>query len=328
MLECVRPYGGWLFLVFLAMLVETGANLAAPWPLKIVIDSALGTHRLPTSLAWLGDSSLARSATGLAALAAAWTVVIAALGGVAGYVDSYYTESVGQWIANDLRMKVYHHLLRLSLTYYDTHQTSTMLSTITDDVSTIQDFASSATLSIVIDLLTIVGMLVLMFWLNAAFALVALVMTPCLLFFVMRLKRAVKRSTREVRRRQSDILAVVQEGLESVRTVEAFGREELEESRLSAASHSTVKAALKARRLKSLLSPVVAIAVGICTALVLWRGAALIIGGAMTIGALTVFLAYLSRFFKPVQDLAKMTTTMAQAAVVSSGRARFWTPTR
>ena len=140
-------------------------------------------------------------------------------------------------------------------------------------------------------------------------------MTPCLLFFVMRLKRAVKRSTREVRRRQSDILAVVQEGLESVRTVEAFGREELEESRLSAASHSTVKAALKARRLKSLLSPVVAIAVGICTALVLWRGAALIIGGAMTIGALTVFLAYLSRFFKPVQDLAKMTTTMAQAAV-------------
>ena len=151
-LECVRPYGGWLFLVFLAMLVETGANLAAPWPLKIVIDSALGTHRLPTSLAWLGDSSLARSATGLAALAAAWTVVIAALGGVAGYIDSYYTESVGQWIANDLRMKVYHHLLRLSLTYYDTHQTSTMLSTITDDVSTIQDFASSATLGIVIDL--------------------------------------------------------------------------------------------------------------------------------------------------------------------------------
>jgi subfamily B ATP-binding cassette protein MsbA len=76
-----------------------------------------------------------------------------------------------------------------------------------------------------------------------------------------------------------------------------------------------VEAALKARRVKSLLSPIVSVTVAICTAFVLWRSASLILAGTMTVGALTVFLAYLKQFFKPVQDLAKMTNTIAQAAV-------------
>ena len=100
-----------------------------------------------------------------------------------------------------------------------------------------------------------------------------------------------------------------------MRVVKAFGRQDLEEARLGEVSQATVAAALKARRVKSLLSPMVTVVVAACTAFVLWRGASLIIAGAMTIGALTVFLAYLSKFFKPVQDLAKMTNSIAQAAV-------------
>ena len=115
--------------------------------------------------------------------------------------------------------------------------------------------------------------------------------------------------------RQSDIVAVVQQGLESVRSVKAFGRQDMEEDRLKDASMKTVQAALKARRVKSLLSPIVSVTVSLCVAFVLWRGAGLILRDAMTIGALTVFLSYLSKFFKPVQDLAKMTNVIAQAAV-------------
>ena len=100
-----------------------------------------------------------------------------------------------------------------------------------------------------------------------------------------------------------------------MRVVEAFGRQDLEAGRMTAASHATVTAALKARRIKSLLSPVVTIVVALCTGFVLWRGTTLIVAGAMTAGALTVFLAYLSKFFKPVQDLAKMTNTIAQTSV-------------
>ena len=314
-LELVRPYRGWLIIVFVAMLIETAMSIAAPWPLKIIIDNVVGKHKLPEFLGWLRDVSYGEHTLALAGVAAGGAVLIALIGAIAGYIDNYYTESVAQYVANDLRQRLYHHLHRLSLKYYDTHKIGNMLSTITSDVGTIQSFASTALLSILVDSLTIVGMVFVMLYLNFDFALIAVGVTPFLLLFVARFKKAVKKATHEVRKRQSDIVAVVQEGLESVRSVKAFGRQDLEEGRLKKASMETVQAALKARRVKSLLSPIVSVTVSLCVAIVLWRGAGLILRDAMTIGALTVFLSYLNKFFKPVQDLAKMTNVIAQAAV-------------
>jgi ABC-type multidrug transport system fused ATPase/permease subunit len=313
--ELLRPYRGWLAIILLATAVETAMGLAAPWPLKIVLDNVIGGDQPP---GWLGESASWLPGEGImqiAAFAGIATVIIAALGALASYLDNYYTESVGQWVANDLRVRVYDHLEHLPLAYYDTHQTGTLLSTITDDIATIQGFASSSTLGIAVDLLTIAGMLGLMFWLNWDFALIAVGVAPFLLLFVMRFRKAIKKATREVRRRESDMVGVVQQGLESIRVVNAFGRQELEEEHLQQASRAAVQAALKARRVKSLLSPVVAVTVSLCTAFVLWRGASLVLASAMTAGSLTVFLSYLHKFFKPVQDLAKMSGTIAQAAV-------------
>jgi len=313
--DLARPYRGWFVTILLAMLVEAATGLAGPWPLKIVIDYAVGHQPVPHWFAGLLGPGLATDGAAVAAAAAIALVLLAVLGGIASYVDSYYTESVGQWVANDLRMRLFNHAERLSFNYFDTHQTGLLLSTITDDVATVQDFVSSSTLSILVDLLTIVGMLGLMFWLNWDFTLIVVAVTPVLLLFVARFRRAVKRATHEVRRRESDIVDVLQTGLESVRTVQAFGAQDIEAARLSDVSRATVKAALGARRVKSLLSPIVAVIVSLCTAMVLWRGAALILAGTMTIGSLTVFLAYLAKFFKPVQDLAKMTNAVAATNV-------------
>ncbi len=314
--DLVRPYRAALGVVLVAMLVQTAAALAVPWPLKVILDSVVGHHPLPKWLDHLIGPLLENAPRmRLATLAALALVGIALIGAVASYIQNYYTESAGQWIAHDLRMRTYHHLQKLSLSYYDSHQTGAMLSTITDDVDTIQQFASSSTLGIAVDLLTIVCMVGLMFWLNWDFALIALGLTPFLLLFVSRFKRAVKQATHEVRKKQSNIVSAVQQGLESMRVVQAFGQEALEQQQLEVVSKASVQAALRARRIKSSLSPVVNVAVAGCTAIVLARGAALIIRGAMSIGDLTVFLAYLSRFFKPVEDLAKMSNTMAQAAV-------------
>ncbi len=313
--ELLRPYRGWLAIVLLATAIETAMGLAAPWPLKIVLDNVIGAHEPP---AWLRDIASwmpLHGAMSIAAAAALGGVIIAVLGAIASYVDNYYTESVGQWVANDLRVRVYRHLDRLSLAYYDTHRTGTLLSTITDDIATIQGFASSTTLGIVIDLLTIAGMLGLMFWLEWDFALVAVAVAPFLLLFVTRFRKAIKAATRELRQRESDLLGVVQQGLESIRVVNAFGRQELEEKHLADASQQAVQAALQARRVKSLLPPVVTVIVSLCTGFVLWRGASLVSASAMTIGSLTVFLSYLGKFFKPVQDVAKMSGAIAQAAV-------------
>src|SRR6201996_9345842 len=315
-IDLLRPYRGWLAIVFVAKLVEIAMSLAAPWPLKLVIDDALGNHHLPHWLAWAHEyAGFGKHTLGVALFAGVATLVIALIGAIASYVDNYYTTSVGQWVANDLRLRIYEHLHRLSLRYYDHAKTGALVSTITNDVSTIQDFASSSTLDIVVDLLTILFMVGLMFWLDWDFPLIAVAFTPVLLVFVFHFKKAVKEATRSVRIRQSDVLSIVQRGLGAMRVTKAFGSQELELAHLKSASHATVEAALRARRIKSLMSPMVSVVVAICTAIVLWKGTSLIVAGTMTAGALTVYLAYLSKFFKPVKDLASMTSAIAQTTV-------------
>ncbi len=314
-LDLVRPYHPWLAIVFTAMLVEIAMSLAAPWPLKLVLDDALANHHLPDWLAWAHNYGIGQHALGVALFAGIATLLIAIVGAIATYIDNYYTASVGQWVANDLRVRIYEHLQRLSLGYYDSVKSGTLMSTITSDVATVQDFASSSTLGIIVDLVTIVFMLGLMFWLDWDYTLIAIGAMPFLLVFVTRLKTMVKEVTREVRKRQSEVVAVVQEGLGSVRAVRAFGRQDLEVTRMEAASHASVETALRARRVKSLLSPVVSVVVALCAGIVLWRGTALIVAGTMTAGALTVYLAYLTKFFKPIKDLASMTSAIAQTSV-------------
>jgi len=312
----LKPYRGTLLIILLAMLLQMVATVATPWPLKIVLDNVVGEHKLPH---WLDEflRPFMRGGTKMeiAAAASIALVLIVVLGAVASYVANYCTTSVGQWVANDLRIRTYDRLQHLSLNYYNTHEMGTLLSTITADVQTIQGFASSSTLGIVVDLLTIVGMLAIMFWLNWDFTLIAVAVTPFMMLIISRFKKAVKKATKEVRKEQSKIVAVVQQGLESMKVVKAFGRQDLEQEELSEVSKATVEAALKARRVKALLSPMVNVIVALCTAFVLWRSSSLILRGAMTAGALTVFLAYLAQLFKPVKDLATMTNTIAQTAV-------------
>jgi len=314
--QLVRPYRKTLCIILTAMMVETAMSLAAPWPLKIIIDNVAGGRRLPLGLRDVLGSTLGdESRTQVALLAGAAVVLIAIIGAIANYLDNYFTESVGQYVAHDLRVRTFHHLQRLSLGYYDTHQIGALLNTITTDVQTIQSFASSSILNILVDTLTIVGMLALMFWLNWSFTLIALAITPLLLFFVFHFKKAIKQATHSVRNQQAKVVAVVQQALESMPVVQAFDGQRIEEEQLASVSGATVRAALAARRVKSLLSPAVATTVAVCNAFVLCRRSDLILAGTMTVGALTVYLSYLTKFFKPVKDLASTTNAVAQAAV-------------
>jgi ABC-type multidrug transport system fused ATPase/permease subunit len=128
-----------------------------------------------------------------------------------------------------------------------------------------------------VDLLTIISMLAIMFWLNWDFTLIAVAITPFMLVIISRFKKAVKKAQKEVRKQQSNIVTVVQQGLESVRVIKAFGRQDLEEQELSVVSKATVDASLKARRVKAMLSPLVSVVVALCTAFVLWRSSSLIL---------------------------------------------------
>src|SRR6185312_12162739 len=314
-ISLAKPYRKMVVIILLAMLLEALIGLAIPWPLKIIIDNVVGNHPLPHWLHWLNLIFPKENVKQMAAVAAISYIVITALGSIADFLDNYYNEKVAQYVANDLRRKIYHHLQHLCLSYYDTHQTGKLLSTLTTDVSIIQDFASSTLLNILVDAITIFGMIGIMFYLDSDFTLVALSVAPFLLFFVARFKKAMKKATREVRKDQSNMLVILQQGLESIRAVNAFGREDFEDAKLQKVSQETLFAALKARKVKSVVSPFVAVTVSLCTAFVLWRGADLILKGAMSVGALTVFLWYMNKFFSPVQNLAKMTSSIAQVTV-------------
>jgi ABC-type multidrug transport system fused ATPase/permease subunit len=313
--ELLRPYRRILAIILAATLVQIVMGLAVPWPLKVILDNVVASHPPPQWIAWLFPMVGGTTKAHIAAAAGIATVAIAVVSGLAFYVASYSTERLGQSVGNDLRVRLYHHLQELSLTYYDTNRVGTILSTLTTDVQTIQSFASTSTLNILTDTMTLVAMVVVMFWLRWDFALIALAVAPFLILFLVRVNKAMKTAVKEVRTRQSDLLSTLQEGLQSMEVVQAYAREDYEEGRVRNVSRDTVTAWLKARRLSALLSPTVGVVVALCTGLVLWRGALLIVAGTMTAGALTVFLAYMARFFQPVRSLSQMTNTIAQVSV-------------
>ena len=181
-LRLVRPYWKWLLIVLGAMLIETAMSLASPWPLKIVLDSVFDAKPMPAASP--GSSVRTRDRLRSLNVAVVATVAIALLQAGSAYLNAYYSVSIGQWIAHDLRQSVYAHLQRLSMSYYDRQQVGPLISTITDDINAVQDFVSTSLLDILIDILTIVGMLAVMFTLNWNFTLVALAVTPLLALFV------------------------------------------------------------------------------------------------------------------------------------------------
>jgi len=313
--DLLRPYRGSLAVILMATLVQILMGLALPWPLKIILDNVVASHRPPAWITFWFPMVGGSTKTHIAAAAGIMVVLIAVVSGVAFYVASYTTERVGQCIGNDLRVRLYHHLQELSLAFYDTNRVGTILSTLTTDVQTIQSFASTSVLNIVTDALTLVSMVVVMLLLRWDFALIALAVAPFLLYFLVRVNKAIKTATQEVRTKQSDLLATLQEGLQSIEVVQAYSREDYEDKQLQEVSKQTVTAWLKTRRVSALLSPIISLIVAVCTGLVLWRGALLIIAGTMTAGALTVFLSYMARFFQPVRALSQMTNTLAQVSV-------------
>ena len=143
----------------------------------------------------------------------------------------------------------------------------------------------------------------------------ALAVAPPLFVVVYRYTRLIKKASREVRKKEGEITSVVEEVLSSIRVVKAFAREEYEVKRLDEQALEGVEIALRARSLKAKLKPIVDVIVAAGTCLVLWFGAHLVFRGTLSPGALVVFILYLGKMYKPMQELSKMTDTYSKAVV-------------
>jgi ATP-binding cassette, subfamily B, bacterial len=306
------PYSRPLALAFAAMIVQSGTDLLEPWPLKIIFDYVLGAKHPP---AWLSHVLADDNRLALLNVAALAVVAIAALGAVSSYTQKYVSTTVGKRVGVDLRRLLYHHVQRMSLSFYEQRQTGDMVVRLTSDIDAAEDFISSAMLGIVLDVLTLAGMAAVMFHLDWRFSLIGLSVAPVMFLIVYRLTRRIKSAARAVKRKESELASVVQESIASARVVKAFAREAFEEQRLHDESQASADLSLRARSVKALLAPLIDILVAIGTSLVLLYGVRLVLVGRLTPGALLVFVVYLGRMYKPMKDLSKMTDTLSKAGI-------------
>ena len=311
----VRPHWRSLVFALVAVVGETLADVAEPWPVKIVIDNVVQNKKLagwlgPLVFRYFGDNTLA-----ILNFAVVAVLTIAVLGALSSYTEKVLTTTVSQWVAHDLRRTLYQHIQRLSLAEHNESRTGDLIARVTSDIDAIQDFISSALLGIVVNILTLVGMIAVMFYIDWRFTLIALSITPMLFLVVFFYSKRIKKASRKVRKQESELLSGLAEVFAAVRVVQAFAREDYEERRFDFDSRQSVEIGLQARNMKARLSPLVDVVAAVGTCLVLGYGARVVLAGHLSAGTLVVFLLYLGKTYKPLRDLSKMTNTISKAAI-------------
>src|ERR1700693_1444938 len=222
-IDLVRPHWKTLTIALVAMLGEAVTDILEPWPIKIVVDNIQRSHKLPGRMGGVVTGLFGQNHYAVLNFAVAAVAVIAIVGAVSSYFEKYLTTSVSQWVGHDLRRTLYHHIQRLSLAEHDATRTGDLITRVTSDIETIQDFINTALLGMLVSVMTLVGMIGVMFYLNWRFTLIS--------------------------------LSIVQEVLTSIRVVKAFAREDYEEKRFKSESLANVEAGLQARSIKAKLSP-------------------------------------------------------------------------
>ena len=311
----LRPHSKTLAVALLAVVGETLADVLEPWPLKIVVDNVLQGKRLPRVLDAAVVGVFGHSQSALLTFALAVVVLIAIVGGIGAYVEKYLTTSVSQWVAHDLRLLLYQHIQRLSLADHGKSRAGDLISRVTKDIDDVQDFIDTALIGIVVNVLTLVGMIGIMLYVNWRFTLIGLAVAPVLFVFVYMYSRRIKEASRTVKRKGSDLMSGVAEVFNAIQVVQAFAREDYEDRRFTSESRENVRAGLQARSIKAKLSPMVDVIVAIGTCLVLAYGVRLVSAGQLSTGVLIVFLMYLKKSYKPIKDLSKIANTLSKTAV-------------
>ena len=297
------------------MLGETAADVLEPWPIKIVLDNVVQSKKLPSGWDAVVFNLFGSNKFAVLDLALAAVVIIAVVGAVSAYCEKYLTTRVSQWVAHDLRQMLYQRIQRLSLAEHNESRVGDLITRVTSDIDAVQDFINSALIGILISLLTLVGMIGVMLYVNWRFTLIALSVVPVLFLVVYFYTQRIKQASRTVKKMESELLSGVAELLASIHVVQAFAREDYEDRRFDSESRHNVEAGLRARSVKARLSPIVDVITAVGTCLVLGYGARLALAGQISAGVLIVFLLYLGKTYKPLRDLSKMTNTVLKAAI-------------
>jgi ATP-binding cassette subfamily B protein len=302
------PYRGRLTAGAGFTLASAALTLAQPWPLKVIVDNVLRGQ--PLDLPLVGTPGR----TALLNLAIAALISIVVLNALFTYLGSYLMDSSGIRMVADLREALFARLQRHSLRFHAGQRTGDLISRVMSDITRIQDMLIQSFSVLVPNVAMLVGMVVVMLWIDWAFTLLALAVGPPLFVVVVWFKGRIKGASRRARTLEGRLAAQTGETLGAVRVVQAFTREDFEDERFSRQSSSTLAANLEARRLQARFTPLIDVLAGAGTAVVLFVGAHRVLSGELSLGLLLVFLSYVGSLYKPMRQLSKLTYVTARAA--------------
>jgi ATP-binding cassette, subfamily B, bacterial len=309
---------GSLLLAVLTMLGATAMELLAPWPLKIIFDYVLLGQPVP---AWiplfprLFEEQPAAALVGTAGLMG----LIALLSGGLSYAQVYLTAHTGYQLVYRLRTELFAHLQRLSLTFHYRSRRGELLTKVASDTATLKELFSGLAVEFISEVLTFIGMFVVMFWLNWQLSLVISLSFPVLLFIFWQLQSRLKESVRRQRKKEGKIASQLSEVLTGMLLVQAFGREEYEAQRFRDENAENLEEGIRLARLDAAVSRSVSIISNMALAIVIILGGLKALQGQLTPGDLLIFISYVKSIYKPIGKVARLFSKLAKA-VVSSQR--------
>jgi ATP-binding cassette subfamily B protein len=294
----------------LALFAEAALRSLEPWPLKYIIDHLLTVRkhaRLPSIVALEGLD--AATLVGLAALA---VVVLIGLRSIAGYLSTVGFILIANRVVTEIRSILYRHVQALSLSFHTRTRSGEMIVRVIQDITMLRHITVNAALPLLGNMLIVLTMVGVMFWLDWKLALVALTTLPLFWFWTARVTRQVQHVARSQRKQEGAMAATAAESIGAIKLVQAFSLEDIFARAFLRQNLETQKESVNAARLTAALGRTIGFLLAISTALVLWYGGRLVLSGELTPGELIVFLAYLKSTCKPMQDFAKYTGRLAK----------------
>lgn len=294
-----------------ALFAEIGLRLLEPWPLKFVFDFVLIPNET-SSTPSLPSAGGLDSGT-LLVVSAVAVVVFTGLRAGAAYVNTVGFTQVGNRVLTQVRGQLYAHLQNLSLSFHTKARSGDLVVRVISDVSQLKDVAVTALIPLVAHSLVLVGMLVLMLFINWQLTLLAMLTFPLLWLSTMRFTKRISDAARKQRKREGAMAAAAAESISAIKTVQALSLETSLAGSFQSQNQESLKQDARAARLSASLERSVDVVIAIATGLVLWYGANLVLSSQLTPGDLLVFLTYLKNAFKPLRDSAKYTGRLAKA---------------
>jgi ATP-binding cassette subfamily B protein len=302
MLRYLRPYWKLLAVSFVFLMLQTGTQLLGPYITKIAIDRYIATKDL----------------AGLDFMALAYLGVVV-VGFVVLFIQTYTTQYIGQRAMHDLRMHIFSHLQKQDMAYFDRNAVGRLMTRTINDVETLNELFSTGVVGLLSDVSTVLGIAVIMLWLDWQLALLCLTAFPIILY----VSRFYRRRAREVYRESRLILgrlnAGLQENIAGVATIQAFGQEAKMYRRFQEINFQYRDVLLRSIRYNAVFFPVIELFSALSIGLLLWYGGNMIMANAIQAGVLVAFIQYLQRMYQPIRDLAEKYNIM-QAAMASSER--------